>query len=30
MRKKYVIMNILEYFYVEETQVQLMWGVKKK
>ncbi len=31
MRKKYVISNILEEFYVEEdTQLQLMWGVKKK
>ncbi len=30
MRKKYVIMNILEECYVEDTQLQLPWGVKKK
>ncbi len=30
MRKKYVISNILEGFYVEDTQLQLLWGVKKK
>ncbi len=30
MRKKYVIMNILEDCYVEDTQLQLPWGVKKK
>ncbi len=30
MRKKYVVGNILEEFNVEETQLQLMWGVKKK
>ncbi len=29
-RKKYVISNILEEFYVEDTQLQLLWGVKKK
>ncbi len=29
MRKKYVFMNILEKIYVEDTQLQLMWGVKK-
>ncbi len=30
MRKKFVISNILESFYVEDTQLQLLWGVKKK
>ncbi len=30
MRQKYVIMNILEEFYVEDTQLKLLWGVKKK
>ncbi len=30
MRKKYVIMNILEKCYVEDTQLQLLWGMKKK
>ncbi len=30
MRKKYVVSNILEEFYVEDTQLQLLWGVKKK
>ncbi len=30
MRQKYVIMNILEEFYVEGTQLKLLWGVKKK
>ncbi len=31
MRKKYVVSNILEQFYVEEdTQLQLLWGVKKQ
>ncbi len=30
MRQKYVISNILEDLYVEDTQLQLMWGVKKK
>ncbi len=30
MRQKYVISNILEEFYVEDTQLQLLWGVKKK
>ncbi len=29
MRKKYVIMNILEKNYVEDTQLQLLWGMKK-
>ncbi len=29
MRKKYD-MDILEEFYVEYTQLQLLWGVKKK
>ncbi len=29
MRQKYVN-NILEEFYVEDTQLQLLWGVKKK
>ncbi len=29
MRKKYVIMNILEKMYVEDTQLQLLWGMKK-
>ncbi len=28
MRKKYVN-NILEEFYVKDTQLQLLWGVKK-
>ncbi len=30
MRKKYVISNILEEFNVDDTQLQLLWGVKKK
>ncbi len=30
MRNKYVIMNILEEFYLEDTQLQRMWGVKTK
>ncbi len=30
MRKKYVISNILEELYVEDTQLQLLWGMKKK
>ncbi len=30
MRQKYVISNILEEFYVEDTQLQLLWSVKKK
>ncbi len=30
MREKYVVSNIQEEFYVEDTQLQLMWGVKKK
>ncbi len=30
MRQKYVASNILEELYVEDTQLQLLWGVKKK
>ncbi len=30
MRQKYVVSNILEEFYMEDTQLQLLWGVKKK
>ncbi len=30
MRQKYVVNIILEYFYVEDTQLQLLWGVKKQ
>ncbi len=30
MRQKYVVSNILEEIYVEDTQLQLLWGVKKK
>ncbi len=30
MRQKYVVSNILEEFCVEDTQLQLLWGVKKK
>ncbi len=30
MRQKYVFSNILEAFDVEDTQLQLLWGVKKK
>ncbi len=30
MRKKYVVSNILEEFCVEDTLLQLLWGVKKK
>ncbi len=30
IRQKYVVSNILEEFYVEDTQLQLLWGVKKK
>ncbi len=30
MRQKYVISNIIEEFYVEDTQLQLLWDVKKK
>ncbi len=30
MRHKYVVSNILQEFYVEDTQLQLLWGVKKK
>ncbi len=29
-RQKYVISNILEEFYMEDTQLKLLWGVKKK
>ncbi len=29
MRQKYVVSNILQEFYVEDTQLQLLWGVKK-
>ncbi len=29
MRQKYVVRNILQEFYVEDTQLQLLWGVKK-
>ncbi len=30
MRQKYVVSNILQEFYVEDTQLHLLWGVKKK
>ncbi len=30
MMQKYVIINILEELYVEYSQLQLLWGVKKK
>ncbi len=30
MRQKYVVSNILEEFDVEDTQLKLLWGVKKK
>ncbi len=30
MRHKYIVSNILENFYVEDTQLQLLWGVKKQ
>ncbi len=30
MMQKYVIMNILELFYVEDIQLQVVWGVNKK
>ncbi len=30
MRKKYVVSNILEEFNVEDAQLQLLCGVKKK
>ncbi len=30
MRQKYVVSNILEEFYVEDTQLKLLWGMKKK
>ncbi len=29
MRQKYDFNNILDKFYVEDTQLQLLWGVKK-
>ncbi len=29
-RQKYVVSNILEELYVEDTQLKLVWGVKKK
>ncbi len=29
MRQKYVVSNILDKFYVEDTLLQLLWGVKK-
>ncbi len=28
--EKYVFSNILDKFYVEDTQLQLLWGMKKK
>ncbi len=30
MRQKYVFSNILDKFYVEDTQLKLLWGVKKQ
>ncbi len=30
MRQKYVVSNIQEEFDVEDTQLKLLWGVKKK
>ncbi len=30
MRQKYFVSNILQEFYVEDTQLRLLWGVKKK
>ncbi len=30
MRQKYVISNTLDILYVEDTQLQLLWGMKKK
>ncbi len=30
MKQKYVISYILEEFNVEDTQLKLLWGVKKK
>ncbi len=30
MRQKYVVSNIPEEYYVEDTQLQLLWGVKKQ
>ncbi len=30
MRQKYVVSNILQEFCVEDTQLQLLWSVKKK
>ncbi len=29
MRQKYDFSNILDKFYVEDTQLQLLWGMKK-
>ncbi len=30
MMQKYVISNTLDILYVEDTQLQLLWGMKKK
>ncbi len=30
MRQKYIVSNIQEELYVEDTQLQLLWGVKKQ
>ncbi len=30
MRQKCVFSNILDKFYVEDTELQLLWGMKKK
>ncbi len=30
MRQKYVISYILEELYVEDTQLQILWDIKKK
>jgi len=30
VRQKYVVNNILEELYVEDTQLQLLWGMMKK
>ncbi len=27
MRQKYIVSNILEELYVEDTQLQLLWGI---
>ncbi len=29
-RQKYIVSNILEESYVEDTQLQLLWGMRKK